>query len=52
MEAEYVALSTPLRDFIPMKELIAKLLNAVGLKPSKIASIKSTQQKISESRLA
>ena len=42
MEAEYVALSTALRDFIPMKELIVELLNAVGLKPSKIASIKST----------
>ena len=42
MEAKYVALSTALRDFIPMKELIVKLLNAVGLEPSKIASIKST----------
>ena len=42
MEAEYVALSTALRDFIPMKELIVELSNAVGLEPSRIASIKST----------
>ena len=42
MEAEYVALLTALRDFIPMKELIVELSSAVGIKPSKISSIKST----------
>ena len=42
MEAEYVALSTALRDFIPMKELIIELSSAVGIEPSKISSIKST----------
>ena len=42
MEAEYVALSTALRDFIPMKELIIELSDAVGLKSEHLAAIKST----------
>ena len=42
MEAKDVALSTAFKDFIPTKELIVKLLNTVGLKTSKISSIKST----------
>ena len=42
MEAEYVSLSTALRDFIPMKELIVELSGAVSIEPSKISSIKST----------
>ena len=42
MEAEYVALSSALMEFIPMKVLIVKLSHAVGLEPSNITSIKST----------
>ena len=42
MEAKNVALSTALRDFIPMKELIIELSKAVGLSSKKVAAIKST----------
>ena len=40
--SQYFALLTALRDFVPMKELIVELLNAVSLEPSKISTIKST----------
>ena len=42
MESEYVALSTALRDFIPMKELILELTKAVGLESEQLDLIKST----------
>ena len=42
MEAEYVALSTTLRDFIPKMELIMELCKSLGLDYDKVAKIKST----------
>ena len=37
-----MALSTALKDFIPMRELILKLCNSLGLDHQKVATIKSS----------
>ena len=42
MEAEYIALSTSLKQLIPLKRLVESVWNAVGLDINKLITIKST----------
>jgi len=42
MEAEYISLSTAMRDLLPMIHLLKEVCRGVGLDKTKVATIKST----------
>jgi hypothetical protein len=42
MESEYVALSTAMRDLIPLKGAVSEIASGMGLEDEKIVTIKST----------
>ena len=42
MQAEYIALSTAMRDLLPFQELLHELCDHIGLDENKLATIKST----------
>ena len=42
MQAEYIALSTSMRDLLPFRELMLDVCRYIGLTPDELASIKST----------
>jgi hypothetical protein len=42
MEYEYVALSTAMRDLIPLKAAVSEIASGMGLENEKIVTIKST----------
>jgi hypothetical protein len=41
MESEYVALSTAMRDLIPLKASVSEMASGMGLEDEKIVTIKS-----------
>jgi hypothetical protein len=42
MQAEYVALSTAMRDLLPFRSLAIEICTSIGLEPEKLSTIKST----------
>ena len=42
MQAEYVALSSTMRDLLPFKDLIVEITSNMGLKAEKISRIRTT----------